>query len=101
MMPMLAVLLEPLRVPCLYLPLRVLLARMMGHHKLRVNLIGAGAGFGYFSSVLGGNEQEQLNQLDQDQIASHQKPINSQLFPLLLLFGGGSVLTNHPIRSLE
>jgi len=26
-------------VPCLYLPLRVLLAQMMGHHKLRVNLI--------------------------------------------------------------
>lgn len=71
------VLLELLMVPCLYLPLRVLLAQMMGHHKQRVNLIRVG----YFSSVLGGNEQEQLNQLDQDQIASHQKPINSQALP--------------------
>ena len=39
MMPMLTVLLELLMVPCLYLPLRVLLAQMMGYHKLRVNLI--------------------------------------------------------------
>ena len=69
MMPMLTMLLEPpppplmVVVPCPYLPLRVLLAQMMGHQQLRVNLIG---GLGDFSSVLGGNEQEQRKPLDQD-----------------------------------